>query len=98
MIREDKQFDPFSETGIDGVVAATCEVKILSGLFLSDKKVSEALKGKIFKITIYVLYHRLELMWWWTCLVSQQTQSKMSSEPRYVETSFRYVSTSLWSL
>ena len=45
MIREDKQFDPFSETGIDGVVAATCEVKILSGLFLSDKKVSDALKG-----------------------------------------------------
>ena len=37
--REDKQFDPFSETGIDGVVAATCEVKIISGLFLSDKKV-----------------------------------------------------------
>ena len=37
--REDKQFDPFSETGIDGVVAATCEVKIISGQFLSDKKV-----------------------------------------------------------
>ena len=47
VVREDKQFDPFSETGIDGVVAATCEVKILSGLFLSDKKVSDALKGKL---------------------------------------------------
>ena len=42
MTREDKQFDPFSETGIDGVVAATCEVKIMSGLFLSDKKVFDA--------------------------------------------------------
>ena len=40
-IREDKQFDPFSETGIDGVVAATCEVKIISGQFLSDKKVNK---------------------------------------------------------
>ena len=41
--REDKQFDPFSETGIDGVVAATCEVKIIAGQFLSDKKVSTSI-------------------------------------------------------
>ena len=37
MCREDRQFDPFSETGIDGVVAATCEVRVISGQFLSDK-------------------------------------------------------------
>ena len=37
MCRDDKQFDPFSETGIDGVVAATCEVRVISGQFLSDK-------------------------------------------------------------
>ena len=39
MCRDDKQFDPFSETGIDGVVAATCEVKVIAGQFLSDKKI-----------------------------------------------------------
>ena len=53
MTREDKQFDPFSETGIDGVVAATCEVKIMSGLFLSDKKVFDA-----WKVYFYILSMR----------------------------------------
>jgi len=39
MCREDKQFDPFAETPVDGVIAASCEVRVLSGQFLSDKKV-----------------------------------------------------------
>jgi len=39
MRREDKQFDPFSETPVDGVIAAQCSVQVISGQFLSDKKV-----------------------------------------------------------
>ena len=32
MCREDKQFDPFAETPVDGVIAATCEVIIYEDL------------------------------------------------------------------
>ncbi|XP_032830155.1 1-phosphatidylinositol 4,5-bisphosphate phosphodiesterase beta-4-like isoform X1 [Petromyzon marinus] len=39
MRRPDRTFDPFSETPVDGVIAATCSVQIISGQFLSDKKV-----------------------------------------------------------
>ena len=49
MCRDDKQFDPFSETGIDGVVAATCEVKVIAGQFLSDKKIGTYVEVSIIK-------------------------------------------------
>ena len=48
MCREDRQFDPFSETGIDGVVAATCEVRVISGQFLSDKKIGTYVEVDMF--------------------------------------------------
>ena len=43
--RNDKQFDPFAETPVDGVIAAHCTVEVISGQFLSDKKVI-ILKGQ----------------------------------------------------
>ncbi|KAJ8355430.1 hypothetical protein SKAU_G00182240 [Synaphobranchus kaupii] len=39
MRRSDRMFDPFSETPVDGVIAATCSVEVFSGQFLSDKKI-----------------------------------------------------------
>ena len=39
MRRPDHAFDPFSETPLDGVVAASCSVQVLSGQFLSDRRV-----------------------------------------------------------
>ncbi|KAM9778639.1 1-phosphatidylinositol 4,5-bisphosphate phosphodiesterase beta-4-like [Syngnathus typhle] len=39
MRRSDRTFDPFSETPVDGVIAATCSVQVFSGQFLSDKKI-----------------------------------------------------------
>ncbi|KAG5276906.1 hypothetical protein AALO_G00111140 [Alosa alosa] len=39
MRRSDRTFDPFSETPVDGVIAATCSVQVISGQFLSDKKI-----------------------------------------------------------
>uniref|UniRef100_A0A3B3RET8 1-phosphatidylinositol 4,5-bisphosphate phosphodiesterase n=1 Tax=Paramormyrops kingsleyae TaxID=1676925 RepID=A0A3B3RET8_9TELE len=39
MRRSDRMFDPFSETPVDGVIAAHCSVQVFSGLFLSDKKI-----------------------------------------------------------
>ncbi|XP_077989116.1 1-phosphatidylinositol 4,5-bisphosphate phosphodiesterase beta-4-like isoform X2 [Glandiceps talaboti] len=39
MRRPDRIFDPFSESPVDGVIAATCSVKVISGQFLSDKRI-----------------------------------------------------------
>ncbi|KAG8189299.1 hypothetical protein JTE90_019059 [Oedothorax gibbosus] len=39
MRRRDKTFDPFAESPVDGVIAAECSVRVISGQFLSDKKV-----------------------------------------------------------
>lgn len=39
MRRPDRTFDPFSESPISGVIAACCTVKVISGQFLSDKKI-----------------------------------------------------------
>uniref|UniRef100_A0A7E4W1T5 Phosphoinositide phospholipase C n=1 Tax=Panagrellus redivivus TaxID=6233 RepID=A0A7E4W1T5_PANRE len=39
MRRPDKLFDPFSESPVDGVIAAHCSVRVISGQFLSERKV-----------------------------------------------------------
>ncbi|KAF1380511.1 hypothetical protein PFLUV_G00164540 [Perca fluviatilis] len=39
MRRTDKHFDPFTENIVDGIVANTVKIKVISGQFLSDKKV-----------------------------------------------------------
>ncbi|XP_037917736.1 1-phosphatidylinositol 4,5-bisphosphate phosphodiesterase isoform X2 [Hermetia illucens] len=39
MRRQDKDFDPFADAPVDGVIAASCAVQVIAGQFLSDKKV-----------------------------------------------------------
>lgn len=39
MRRPDKDFDPFADAPVDGVIAASCAVQVIAGQFLSDKKV-----------------------------------------------------------
>uniref|UniRef100_A0A672YLT0 1-phosphatidylinositol 4,5-bisphosphate phosphodiesterase n=1 Tax=Sphaeramia orbicularis TaxID=375764 RepID=A0A672YLT0_9TELE len=39
MRRTDKHFDPFTENIVDGIVANTVKIRIISGQFLTDKKV-----------------------------------------------------------
>ncbi|ESO90162.1 hypothetical protein LOTGIDRAFT_123959 [Lottia gigantea] len=39
MRRKDRHFDPFAESTVDGIVAGTVKVRVISGQFLSDKKV-----------------------------------------------------------
>ncbi|KFD49915.1 hypothetical protein M513_09244 [Trichuris suis] len=39
MRRPNRIFDPFSESPVDGVVAAYCSIRVISGQFLSDKKI-----------------------------------------------------------
>lgn len=37
--RSDKYFDPFSESPVDGVIAAYCSIRIISGQFISEKRI-----------------------------------------------------------
>ncbi|XP_054713714.1 1-phosphatidylinositol 4,5-bisphosphate phosphodiesterase classes I and II-like [Uloborus diversus] len=39
MRRKDRKFDPFTESTVDGIIAGTVTVKIISGQLLSDKRV-----------------------------------------------------------
>lgn len=39
MRRPDRSFDPFSESPVDGVIAAHCSVRVISGHFLCERKV-----------------------------------------------------------
>ena len=39
MTREDRVFDPFADTPVDGIVPGTVSIQILSGQFLTDKHV-----------------------------------------------------------
>lgn len=39
MRRQDRTFDPFAESPVDGVIAAQVAVSVIAGQFLSDKKV-----------------------------------------------------------
>ncbi|XP_051900991.1 1-phosphatidylinositol 4,5-bisphosphate phosphodiesterase beta-3 isoform X2 [Pristis pectinata] len=52
MRRTDKHFDPFTENIVDGVVANTVSVKIISGQFLSDKKVGMYVEVDMFGLPI----------------------------------------------
>ncbi|XP_044148313.1 1-phosphatidylinositol 4,5-bisphosphate phosphodiesterase beta-1 [Bufo gargarizans] len=52
MRRPDKHFDPFTETTVDGIVANTVSVKIISGQFLSDKKVGTYVEVDMFGLPV----------------------------------------------
>ncbi|KAG8443690.1 hypothetical protein GDO86_009022 [Hymenochirus boettgeri] len=52
MRRPDKHFDPFTETTVDGIVANTLSVKIISGQFLSDRKVGTYVEVDMFGLPV----------------------------------------------
>ncbi|XP_072539296.1 1-phosphatidylinositol 4,5-bisphosphate phosphodiesterase beta-1 isoform X2 [Salminus brasiliensis] len=52
MRRPDKHFDPFTESTVDGIVAHTLSVKIISGQFLSDKKVGTYVEVEMFGLPV----------------------------------------------
>ncbi|CAM9492286.1 unnamed protein product [Lampetra fluviatilis] len=52
MRRADKQFDPFTQDIIDGVIANTISVKVISGQFLSDRKVSTYVEVDMFGLPV----------------------------------------------
>ncbi|XP_076872901.1 1-phosphatidylinositol 4,5-bisphosphate phosphodiesterase beta-1 isoform X3 [Brachyhypopomus gauderio] len=52
MRRPDKHFDPFTESTVDGIVAHTLSVKVISGQFLSDKKVGTYVEVEMFGLPV----------------------------------------------
>ncbi|KAL7991292.1 hypothetical protein Chor_015548 [Crotalus horridus] len=52
MRRPDKHFDPFTESIVDGIVANTLSVKVISGQFLSDKKVGTYVEVDMFGLPV----------------------------------------------
>uniref|UniRef100_A0A673LP45 Phosphoinositide phospholipase C n=1 Tax=Sinocyclocheilus rhinocerous TaxID=307959 RepID=A0A673LP45_9TELE len=52
MRRPDKHFDPFTESTVDGIVANTLSVKIISGQFLTDKKVGVYVEIDMFGLPV----------------------------------------------
>ncbi|KAL0969924.1 hypothetical protein UPYG_G00234600 [Umbra pygmaea] len=48
MRRTDKHFDPFTENIVDGIVANTVKIRVISGQFLADKKVGVYVEVDIF--------------------------------------------------
>nr|XP_009672467.1 PREDICTED: 1-phosphatidylinositol 4,5-bisphosphate phosphodiesterase beta-3-like [Struthio camelus australis] len=52
MRREDKAFDPFTEDIVDGIVANTVKVKVISGQFLSDKRVGIYVEVDVFGLPV----------------------------------------------
>uniref|UniRef100_A0A8D3DJW6 1-phosphatidylinositol 4,5-bisphosphate phosphodiesterase n=1 Tax=Scophthalmus maximus TaxID=52904 RepID=A0A8D3DJW6_SCOMX len=48
MRRTDKHFDPFTENIVDGIVANTVKIRVISGQFLTDKKVGVYVELEIF--------------------------------------------------
>ncbi|XP_036398442.1 1-phosphatidylinositol 4,5-bisphosphate phosphodiesterase beta-1 isoform X2 [Megalops cyprinoides] len=52
MRRHDKHFDPFTESTVDGIVANTLSVKIISGQFLTDKKVGTYVEVDMFGLPV----------------------------------------------
>ncbi|XP_035277609.1 1-phosphatidylinositol 4,5-bisphosphate phosphodiesterase beta-1 isoform X1 [Anguilla anguilla] len=52
MRRPDKNFDPFTESTVDGIVANTLSVRIISGQFLTDKKVGTYVEVDMFGLPV----------------------------------------------
>ena len=52
MRRPDKSFDPFTEVIVDGIVANALRVKVISGQFLSDKKVGIYVEVDMFGLPV----------------------------------------------
>ncbi|XP_067274524.1 1-phosphatidylinositol 4,5-bisphosphate phosphodiesterase beta-1 isoform X2 [Pseudorasbora parva] len=52
MRRTDKQFDPFTQSTVDGIVAHTLSVKIISGQFLSEKRVGVYVEVEMYGLPV----------------------------------------------
>uniref|UniRef100_A0A8C5GV65 Phosphoinositide phospholipase C n=1 Tax=Gouania willdenowi TaxID=441366 RepID=A0A8C5GV65_GOUWI len=52
MRRPDKHFDPFTENTVDGIVANTLSVKVISGQFLTERRVGVYVEVEMFGLPV----------------------------------------------
>lgn len=48
MRRKDRRLDPFAESTVDGIIAGTVSIQVISGQFLSDKRVGTYIEVDMF--------------------------------------------------
>ncbi|KAL0266975.1 UNVERIFIED_CONTAM: hypothetical protein PYX00_009371 [Menopon gallinae] len=48
MRRKDRRLDPFAESTVDGIIAGTVSIQVISGQFLSDKRVGSYIEVDMF--------------------------------------------------
>jgi phosphatidylinositol phospholipase C, beta len=48
MRRKDRRLDPFAESTVDGIIAGTVSINVISGQFISDKKVANYIEVDMF--------------------------------------------------
>lgn len=58
MRRPDKTFDPFTEATVDGIIAGTVSVKVISGQFLSEKKVNTFVEVEMYGLPVDTVRRR----------------------------------------
>ncbi|KAI4808362.1 hypothetical protein KUCAC02_000426 [Chaenocephalus aceratus] len=63
MRRTDKQFDPFTENIVDGIVANTVKIRVISGQFLTDKKVGVVVLPTLAALRIAVVEENGKVYW-----------------------------------
>ncbi|CAF0940034.1 unnamed protein product, partial [Didymodactylos carnosus] len=81
MIRSDRTFDPFTESPVDGVIAAHCSIKIISGQFLSDKKIGTYVEVDMYGLPADTIRKEFRT----------KTVPANGLNPKYDEDSFRFV-------
>ena len=69
MCREDRKFDPFTESSVDGIVSGTVSIQILSGQFLTDRKVGTYVEVGSLSQNKHILTHLIRLK----CMVYPET-------------------------
>ncbi|KAG1700087.1 1-phosphatidylinositol 4,5-bisphosphate phosphodiesterase classes I and II [Nymphon striatum] len=48
MRRNDRKFDPFAESTVDGIIAGTVSIRVISGQFLSDRRLNVCVEVDMF--------------------------------------------------
>jgi phosphatidylinositol phospholipase C beta len=83
----DRRFDPFAESTVDGIIAGTVSVQVISGQFLSDKKVGTFVEVNMYGLPADTVRRRFR-----TKIVPNNAINPVYDEPPFV---FKKVSTVL---
>ena len=57
MCRDDRRFDPFTESSVDGIIPGTVTLKIISGQFLTDQHVGTYVEVRILNERLLLIHY-----------------------------------------